>query len=613
MDQPFPCLRLPTSYHNKGEASSLQGCAFHPAQPLFHRATRFATAIGPSHARSHASELFIPSLHAPWSSFTAADLTTPPSRFVLSSSRPPSDTCQLHVPGRISLQWLILPPRSPRPLRRPPPSKRPPLKNVAAPAVGEATDAKPAAEAPKEESEKSGDATKTENAADGDVEMKEAEAAPAAAATETPSSKKNNRRKSVGGGLSRKGSKARLSHADAKPGDHFLVKLKGFPPWPVIICDESMLPPALTSSRPVSAAKSDGTYSEAYADGGKRVNDRTFPVMYLFTNEFGWAGNSTLTELTSEKASNSINDKMRKDLRSAFQLAVEQHPVDHYKDVLNKFEEELIAQQEAIEAAAAAKREAAAAKAATPKKGKKSKGDDDDADMADVDSAKPKSKKRKAEDETSTPQRSDSVKKPKIKLNTSSTPKANGTPSKAAESANKPKSDKKAKDAKKVQELEMTPEEKRERKAKEVFFLRHKLQKGLLSKDAAPVETDMKNMAEYLAALEKYPDLEASIIRETKINKVLKAILKIDTIPREEEFNFKKRSQGLLDKWNTLLASAAAAAPAGNTNGVNGSGKKGANGTESKASSEKPAGEGKETSAPKAEEKAPEAVAEAAE
>lgn len=130
------------------------------------------------------------------------------------------------------------------------------------------------------------DATKTEETAAGaDVEMKEAEAAPAEAPTETPNSKKNSRRKSVGGGLSRKGSKARLTHTDAKPGDHFLMKLKGFPPWPVIVCDESMLPPALTSSRPVSAAKADGTYSEAYADGGKRVHDRTFPVMYLFTNE----------------------------------------------------------------------------------------------------------------------------------------------------------------------------------------------------------------------------------------------------------------------------------------------------------------------------------------
>lgn len=113
-----------------------------------------------------------------------------------------------------------------------------------------------------------------------------AEAAPAAAASRTPNAKnKGGRRKSAGGGLNRKGSKARLTHTDAKPGDHFLLKLKGFPPWPVIIADEDMIPDALFNTRPVSAAKQDGSYNEAYAEGGKRVNDRTFPVMFLHTNE----------------------------------------------------------------------------------------------------------------------------------------------------------------------------------------------------------------------------------------------------------------------------------------------------------------------------------------
>lgn len=118
----------------------------------------------------------------------------------------------------------------------------------------------------------------------------EAPATEAAAETPAPKPKGGNRRKSTAGeskgkALSKKGSKARLTHTDAKPGDHFLVKLKGFPAWPAVICDETMLPAALLNSRPVSAARPDGTYSEAYADGGKRVHDRSFPVMYLYTNE----------------------------------------------------------------------------------------------------------------------------------------------------------------------------------------------------------------------------------------------------------------------------------------------------------------------------------------
>lgn len=119
--------------------------------------------------------------------------------------------------------------------------------------------------------------------------------------TKVPTKSSSNSRRKSGGGsanrksLSKKNSKVRMTHLDAKPGDYFLVKLKGFPEWPAIICDESMLPQALLTSRPVTAARPDGTYVEAYASGGKRVNDRTFPVMYLHTNElYVYADTDTL-------------------------------------------------------------------------------------------------------------------------------------------------------------------------------------------------------------------------------------------------------------------------------------------------------------------------------
>jgi hypothetical protein len=85
--------------------------------------------------------------------------------------------------------------------------------------------------------------------------------------------------------LSKKASKAKMTHIDAKPGDYFMVRLKGYPPWPAIICDESMLPTSLIKSRPVTAAGPDGNYRADYQDGGSKAKDRTFPVMYLFTNE----------------------------------------------------------------------------------------------------------------------------------------------------------------------------------------------------------------------------------------------------------------------------------------------------------------------------------------
>lgn len=87
----------------------------------------------------------------------------------------------------------------------------------------------------------------------------------------------------------------------------------------------------------------------------------------------------------------------------------------------------------------------------------------------------------------------------------------------------------------------------------------------------------MKAMSDFVSTLESFTDLAVSIIRATKINKVLKAILKLENIPKEDEFQFKARSQALLDKWNKLLtaegaagAPAAAPAVAPEANGVNG-------------------------------------------
>jgi hypothetical protein len=85
--------------------------------------------------------------------------------------------------------------------------------------------------------------------------------------------------------LNKKKSSAKITNLDATPGEHYFARLKSFPPWPAIVCDEAMLPAILRNTRPVTPKKPDGTYNEPYADGGKKVNERTFPIMFLGTNE----------------------------------------------------------------------------------------------------------------------------------------------------------------------------------------------------------------------------------------------------------------------------------------------------------------------------------------
>jgi len=100
----------------------------------------------------------------------------------------------------------------------------------------------------------------------------------------------------------------------------------------------------------------------------------------------------------------------------------------------------------------------------------------------------------------------------------------------------------------------LDPVEARKAREKEVLFLRHKLQKGFLSRDQEPAEAEMPQMASYIKKLEAYgSDLEVVIIRNTKINKVLKGIVKLNTIPKDEEYHFRERSVKLLGDWNVLL------------------------------------------------------------
>lgn len=118
------------------------------------------------------------------------------------------------------------------------------------------------------------------------------------------------------------------------------------------------------------------------------LHDRLYPTMVCIaalthvSSSSGWVPNTSLQELSPEAASAAINDKMRKDLQSAYELASKGNDLDFYKGLLQQFQEELVAKEEAQKA----------------KKKRASAVDEMDIDAVDKTPAK-KSKKRKAEDE----------------------------------------------------------------------------------------------------------------------------------------------------------------------------------------------------------------------
>lgn len=82
--------------------------------------------------------------------------------------------------------------------------------------------------------------------------------------------------------LNKKKSKPQITQLGAQPGEYYLARMKGHPPWPSVICDEEMLPQSLLDTRPVTTKQADGTFKKPeYAEGGKRAYERTFPIMFL--------------------------------------------------------------------------------------------------------------------------------------------------------------------------------------------------------------------------------------------------------------------------------------------------------------------------------------------
>jgi hypothetical protein len=80
-------------------------------------------------------------------------------------------------------------------------------------------------------------------------------------------------------------SKAYELRLDASPGEMYMATWPRNKLWPVIICDEEMLPELLLSKRPVSAKCTGDKHHEDVLEGGKYAKNLWYPILFLGTNE----------------------------------------------------------------------------------------------------------------------------------------------------------------------------------------------------------------------------------------------------------------------------------------------------------------------------------------
>lgn len=441
-----------------------------------------------------------------------------------------------------------------------------------------------------------------EKAADGD--SAEAEKSPA-----TPATKKKGGAKAVPKSITKKKSHGNLKRkstggpaaSDIKYeiGQYVLAKMRSFPPWPAIVLSKELLPE-------IMAVKPNSGNSKSLETLGNAAWTTQYPIFYMGTYEYSWIAVTDLEPLPNEKIERGAGSKKAKKLNEAFAEAAQGFSLEDVKALQDEVmdldeaeevndEEREIAEpsadddgMEVDEDEASSDEKPKKKKAARGKKRKKSESTSDDEAESEKPAktpkkasaaSKPKTPKSAASKKTTpAPAKAKSSKSPangvktskkaatlKDKASPPASPKKKATPAKRKSAA-------KSKDAVESEESEADKSDEQaltdprslsaEDQHKYILHRRHRLQKAFLNKDKIPpMEEEMAELSKCLTSLEEWHDMPAELIKATKIHKVLRGIMNVEfTIPLENTYTFKGRSEPLHAKWVETIRAADKAA-----------------------------------------------------
>ncbi|KAF9547332.1 hypothetical protein CPC08DRAFT_715826 [Agrocybe pediades] len=362
--------------------------------------------------------------------------------------------------------------------------------------------------------------------------------------------------------MSKKAAKPQKEFRTYSTGDPVLGKVRGYPPWPGVVVDPADAPPAVLSEQPP----------------GKKPFFHC--ILFFPMGDYAWLHSKDLSSLKKHEIEAFLADDTKKrngDLREGYRIALDPQPwmTNRQQTIENAQVDELASENEDADG----EPESGSGKKAKASSAKKRKRESD-AGAEPKKAAVAKQKKKAAGDEPA-----------KKKAATASTKgKKNGARSKAmveSEDEGAEAEDDDDNEGSSKKEKSSPPPAKKVKRDKDepvedskdadpqsvkVRDWRHRLQKTFLSNKAPPKAEAMPELDELFTTVERYEEMTIEQLQFSKIGKVMRHIASLadDKVPpRDDEFKFRARAKGLVDKWHQILnANKGAPATSTTTNGA---------------------------------------------
>lgn len=323
------------------------------------------------------------------------------------------------------------------------------------------------------------------------------------------------------GGIGNGSSTGGAGQHNYAPGDIVLGKIKGYPPWPGVLCHEDNVPKKnVLSARP-----------------GKNYHIvRFFPAA-----DYGFNRSHELRRLTKREIEAFLSDphKRAADLREAYKLALdpeswneEQNDAVRQAEEEGEEEEDMLADEDGQDEDEDEQ---------PVKKRKSISGSKKDVRTSSSSNAAAKKRKKESAPSATKSPRESSQDIAKSSSNAVRQRELSNSPTKPGQSADGD-----------AEEAELDPE------TKKVKSWRYALQHAFLPRSGAINGAEVQKYDETFKEVERYEGITAMQLRQTKIGKVMKRVVQLKEVPHDEEYHFRQRAQKLCDIWGELIAGSGA-------------------------------------------------------